>query len=211
VTDPRAELEQQRVAAATCTRCDLYEQATQTVFGEGPVPATLLLVGEQPGDQEDLQGHPFVGPSGELLDRALAAAAIDRQRTYVTNVVKHFRWTPRGKRRLHQTPNQTEIQACRPWVEREFELVDAKVAELLGAIAAKAVLGNDFRVTRSRGQVVTAMVGTWAGPVVATVHPASILRASDAGARAQAFDAFVADLQVAARHLDGISSPELTG
>jgi uracil-DNA glycosylase family protein len=194
----RAEAERVRAEARACTRCDLHQRATQTVFGEGPVPAALALIGEQPGDYEDQQGHPFVGPSGELLDRALKAAGIDRAQVYVTNAVKHFKWTPRGKRRIHQTPNQTEIQACRPWVELELELVAPATAGLLGAVAAKALLGPDFRVTRSRGQVLPAAVGRWSGRAVATVHPSSILRATDAEARQTAFAAFVADLEVMA-------------
>ncbi len=195
MTDTLASL---RHEAARCTRCDLYQAATQTVFGEGPVPAGLALVGEQPGDHEDRSGHPFVGPSGELLDRALQAAGIDRSQVYVTNAVKHFKWTPRGKRRIHQTPNQTEIQACRPWLDTELELAQPRLIGLLGAVAAKAVLGPAFRVTRSRGQVVTAATGVWSGPAVATVHPSSILRTTDAAAREQGFKAFVADLEVMA-------------
>ena len=187
-----------RVEASSCTRCDLYQHATQTVFGEGPGHAFLALIGEQPGDQEDRQGRPFVGPSGELLDRALREAGIDRGRVYMTNAVKHFKWTPRGKRRIHQTPNQTEIQACHPWLEGELEVVSPKVAGLLGATAAKALLGPAFRVTRSRGQVLPAEAGHWRGRAVATVHPSSILRAPDPDARAEAYDAFVSDLKVMA-------------
>ena len=197
----RAEAERLRAEAGACTRCDLFEHATQTVFGEGPVPAALALVGEQPGDYEDQQGHPFVGPSGELLGRALKAAGIDRTQVYLTNAVKHFKWAPRGKRRIHQTPNQAEIQACRPWVEQELELVAPAIAGLLGAVAAKALLGPDFRVTHSRGQVLPATVSRWSGHAVATVHPASILRATDAEAREVAFAAFVADLEVMAELL----------
>ncbi len=192
-------LEALRAEAAACTRCDIHQAATQTVFGEGPVPAALVLIGEQPGDYEDRRGHPFVGPSGELLDRALIEAGIDRCQTYVTNAVKHFKWTARGKRRIHQSPNQTEIQACRPWMAQELELVSPATAGLLGAVAARAILGPDFRVTRSRGQVLTASVGCWSGQVVATVHPSSILRGHPE-ARRQAFEAFVADLRVMAGH-----------
>ncbi len=201
MTDPdrvRAEAERLRAEAGACTRCDLYQRATQTVFGEGPIPALLALIGEQPGDREDEQGRPFVGPSGELLDSALKAAGIDRTQVYVTNAVKHFKWTPRGKRRIHQTPNQTEIRACRPWVEQELALVSPVTAGLLGAVAAKALLGPDFRVTRSRGLVLAATAGPWSGQAVATVHPSSILRAADAEAREVAFSAFVADLKVMA-------------
>jgi uracil-DNA glycosylase family protein len=184
--------------AAACTRCDLYQRATQVVFGEGPVPAPLALVGEQPGDHEDKEGHPFVGPAGELLDRALKEAGIERRQVYLTNAVKHFKWTPRGKRRIHQTPNHTEIVACRPWLEHEFEVVTPARAGLLGAVAAQAVLGPGFRVTRSRGLVLPATVGAWSGLVVATVHPSSILRAPDADAREQAYQEFVADLRIMA-------------
>ncbi|HEX3540756.1 MAG TPA: UdgX family uracil-DNA binding protein [Acidimicrobiales bacterium] len=190
-----------RAESAACTRCDLYRSATQVVFGEGPVPAPLVLVGEQPGDQEDRQGEPFVGPAGGVLDRALKAAEIDRSVAYVTNAVKHFKWTPRGTRRLHQTPNQTEVQACRPWLEQELELVQPEVTVLMGATAAKAVLGAGFRVTKSHGELITAVVGGWTGPVVATVHPSSILRAPDGDAREKAFAGFVADLHVAADQL----------
>jgi DNA polymerase len=161
----------------------------------------LVLVGEQPGDQEDRQGEPFVGPAGGVLDRALKAAEIDRSVAYVTNAVKHFKWTPRGTRRLHQTPNQTEVQACRPWLEQELELVQPEVTVLMGATAAKAVLGAGFRVTKSHGELITAVVGGWTGPVVATVHPSSILRAPDGDAREKAFAGFVADLHVAADQL----------
>ena len=201
MTKASAPFDAVRAEAAACTRCDLYRSATQVVFGEGPVPAPLMLVGEQPGDQEDQQGRPFVGPAGALLDRALTAAAIDRSLAYVTNAVKHFKWTPRGKRRLHQTPNQTEVQACRPWLERELELVQPAVTVLMGATAAKAVLGPNFRVTKSHGELITAALGGWTGPVVATVHPSSILRAPDEEAREKAFAGFVADLEVAGDRL----------
>jgi DNA polymerase len=197
-----------RENAASCTRCELYKEATQVVVGEGPASARLVLVGEQPGDQEDRQGRPFVGPAGAVLDRALTAAAIDRDHVYVTNAVKHFKWTPRGKRRLHQTPNQTEVQACRPWLEREFELLEPEIAVLMGAVAAKAVLGPEFRVTKSHGKVTTAELGGWSGTVVATVHPSSILRTPDGEARDEAFSGLVADLEVARRELNHMRTSE---
>jgi DNA polymerase len=187
-----------RQAAADCTRCDLYQHATQTVFGEGPVPAVWMLVGEQPGDDEDNTGRPFTGPSGELLDRALKVAGVDRDRLYVTNAVKHFKWTPRGKRRIHQTPNQTEIVACRPWLEDELRLATPALVGLMGAVAAKSLLGTAFRVTQSRGQVLPVSIGGWSGSAVATVHPSSILRAPDPTAREEGFDHFVADLRTMA-------------
>jgi DNA polymerase len=198
VTDAPVDLARLRAQAAGCTRCDLYQRATQVVFGEGPARAVLALIGEQPGDQEDRQGHPFVGPSGEVLDQALRAAGIDRSRVYVTNAVKHFKWSPRGKRRIHQSPNMTEVQACRPWLEQELDATKPETVGLLGAVAAKALLGPDFRVTRSRGLVLSARAGAWTGQAVATVHPSSILRAADAGARQEAYAAFVADLEVMA-------------
>jgi DNA polymerase len=184
-----------REAVQGCRGCDLYKDATQAVFGEGPKQARVMLVGETPGDQEDRQGHPFVGPAGKLLDKALVAAGIDRDDVYVTNAVKHFKFTlpDRGKRRLHKTPNRTEIVACRPWLDRELELVDPAVLVCLGATAAKALLGPSFRVTQQRGEVLP-----WPehdGVVVATVHPSSILRADD---REERYEEFVADLKVAA-------------
>src|SRR6195256_2980331 len=161
-------LEDLRRAAAKCTNCDLYARATQTVFGEGADDADLVLVGEQPGDQEDLAGHPFVGPAGRILDRGLEAAGIDRSTVYVTNVVKHFKWTPRGKRRIHQRPNAEEIAACKPWLEAELESVKPSMLLCLGATAAQALLGRDFRVTKDRGRLVDSPL---APMVMATVHP----------------------------------------
>lgn len=182
-----------RSAASECTNCDLYKRATQTVFGEGPERATIMFVGEQPGDREDLTGRPFVGPAGKLLDDALQEAGIDRNKVYVTNAVKHFSWTPdqRGKRRIHKKPNAAEIQACRPWLEAELRLTKPRVLVCLGATAAQALLGRDFSVTRQRGQPVPS---TLAPHVMATVHPSSILRAIDEESRHEQMQAFVRDL-----------------
>jgi uracil-DNA glycosylase family protein len=185
-------------AARTCQGCPLYKDATQTVFGEGPAHAPLVLIGEQPGNEEDLHGHPFVGPAGRLLDRALAAAGIDRKRTYVTNVVKHFKWTPRGKRRLHQRPGAYEIEACRPWLDAELFALKPEVLVCLGATAAQALLGPKFKVTTERGKPLTSDL---APHVLATVHPSSILRSRSDEERAHAFAAFVSDLTVAAKFL----------
>jgi DNA polymerase len=184
--------------ARACRRCDLWRHGTQTVFGEGPEAAALMLVGEQPGDQEDRRGKPFVGPAGRLLDRALADAGIGRQQTYVTNVVKHFKWKPRGKRRIHEKPSAAEIAACIPWLEAEIEAVSPRLIVLLGATAAQALLGRDFRVTRQRGQVVPSPAGV---PALATVHPSSILRAPDADTREAETARFIDDLGVAAKVL----------
>lgn len=162
-----------REAAAHCTACPLYKLATQTVFGEGPTHAPLMLVGEQPGDYEDRVGRPFVGPAGKLLDRALGDAGVDRDKAYVTNAVKHFKWTARGKRRLHSKPSGPEIAACNPWLQAEIELVAPQVLVCLGATAAQALLGRDFRVTRQRG---TFIKSNLAPHVLATVHPSSLLR-----------------------------------
>ncbi len=191
--------------AAGCTRCDLYRKGTQTVFGEGPAHAAVVLCGEQPGDREDLAGHPFVGPAGQLLDRAVEIAGLHRDELYVTNAVKHFKWEQRGKRRLHQRPNRAEITACRPWLEAELATVRPAVVGAMGATAAESLLGFGFgfRVTRHRGQSIAAKVGEWHGIVVPTVHPSSVLRVADEAERARAFDAFVADLRaVAAASLD---------
>ena len=185
-----------REAAASCRGCDLWKDATQTVFGEGPSKAGLMLVGEQPGDQEDLQGKPFVGPAGRLLEKALEVAGIDRRQVYLTNAVKHFRWTRRGKRRLHEKPNAGQVQACRPWLEAEIEVVKPRLVVLLGATAAQSVMGPAFRVSKQRGEVLASPLGV---PVLATVHPSSILRAADGESRNEAMAAFVADLEVAAR------------
>src|SRR5881628_72708 len=167
-------LEELASAAAICTRCDLYKNATQTVFGRGPSTTSLMLVGEQPGDQEDLQGAPFVGPAGEVLDRALAEIGLDRRGVYITNIVKHFKWEPRGKRRIHMTPRANEIQACRPWLEAELAVVKPRVIVCLGSTAAQALIGPQFRITRSRGQFYPSR---WAPWIMATYHPSAVLRA----------------------------------
>jgi uracil-DNA glycosylase len=200
---PHPTLPTLRRAAAGCRACDLWKRATQTVFGEGAARARVMLVGEQPGDREDIEGHPFVGPAGRVLDRGLASAGIDRDVAYVTNVVKHFKWEPRGKRRLHSKPNQTEIAACRPWLDAEIAVVHPVVVVCLGATAAQALLGKAFRVSIHHGTVMpSALPG--APPIVATVHPSSILRAPDDAARHAAMSGFVADLStVAALLQDG--------
>jgi len=178
--------------AVGCTRCDLYQRATQTVFGEGPEDAPLMLMGEVPGDKEDLQGHPFVGPAGKLLDRALEEAGIDRGEVYVTNVVKHFKWRPAGKVRLHQKPNAKEIGACRVWWERELALVEPKVLGALGATAGQAVFGSKWRVTKQRGEFVELPSGVVA---TGTIHPSAILRVEDADQREAEFADFTDDLR----------------
>ena len=175
----------------------MYERATQAVFGEGTVGAEVILVGEQPGDQEDLQGRPFVGPAGKILDKALAQAGIDREDVYVTNAVKHFKWEPRGKRRIHKKPSGMQIPACRPWFEAEVEAVKPKIVVCLGATAAQALLGSQIKVTKERGKVILA--GRL--PIVATVHPSSILRAPDSEARHREMASFIADLRVVAKQL----------
>jgi uracil-DNA glycosylase family protein len=195
---PRLTLPALREAAAGCRGCTLYQRATQTVFGEGATKAEMMLVGEQPGDQEDLSGHPFVGPAGRLLDKALSEAGIERDRAYVTNAVKHFKWKPVGKRRMHDKPRVAEINACRPWLEAEIEVVQPRVLVCLGATAAQALLGPQVRVTRQRGQVIESR---WAPATIATIHPSAILRAPDEAARHRRYDSFVADLRVAARRL----------
>ena len=189
------ELAELRATAAACRACELWERATQTVFGEGPARARLMLVGEQPGDYEDRSGQPFVGPAGQLLDRALADAGIDRARTYVTNAVKHFKWTPRGKRRIHAKPNSGEIAACLPWLQAEIELVKPDVLVCLGATAAQALLGRDFRVTKRRG---TFIPSNLAPRVIATVHPSSLLRLPPQIDAEAEFRRFVSDLTQAA-------------
>jgi uracil-DNA glycosylase family protein len=183
-----------KAAAAGCKGCPLYANATQTVFGEGSAHAAVMLVGETPGDQEDLQGRPFVGPAGRLLDRCLAAAGIDRRRAYVTNVVKHFKWVPRGKKRLHSKPGSLEIRACRPWLDEEIALVRPRVLVCLGATAAKALLGADFKVSVDRGRAIESPLAPF---VLATVHPSALLRGDDE-TREQEIERFTADLKVAA-------------
>ena len=189
----RSSLASLRSAARDCRACDLWKHATQTVFGEGPAKATIMLVGEQPGDQEDIAGRPFVGPAGKLLDEALHQAGIDRSEVYVTNVVKHFKWSPaeRGKRRIHKKPRYSEIHACRPWLDAELSSVRPQVLVCLGATAAQALLGRDFSVSRQRGQLIESNL---APKVVATVHPSSILRAPDHASRELQMKEFVRDL-----------------
>lgn len=186
-----------RAAAATCKGCHLYEVGTQTVFGEGTSSASIMLVGEQPGDREDLAGKPFIGPAGRLLDDALHAAEIDRAETYVTNVVKHFKWVAKGKRRIHKKPDAQEIIACRPWLEAELDLVKPQVVVALGATAAKAMLGSSFTLTKHRGTFVE-----WEREplITATMHPSAILR--DPQRRAEGFAALVSDLQLVARQIE---------
>jgi DNA polymerase len=188
-----------RAAARGCRACPLWQRATQTVFGAGAAHARLFLIGEQPGDEEDRQGLPFVGPAGRILGQALEAAGIERAETYVTNAVKHFKWKPlaaegRGKRRLHQKPNAAEIRACHPWLQAELAAVGPEVIVCLGATAAQALLGPDFRVTKQRGVPIAHASGA---RVVATVHPSSILRAPDSETRREEMRRFVDDLQVA--------------
>jgi len=189
-------------AAKACQACDLYKHATQTVFGEGAPKASLMLIGEQPGDAEDLSGHPFVGPAGKLLDRALEEAGIDRSAVYVTNVVKHFKWEPRGKRRIHKKPNAREISACRPWLEIEIQLVKPFAIVCLGATAAQALLGRQFKVTARRGQAIPSPL---ARLVIATVHPSSLLRAPDDETRRRETKRFIGDLRKVARALSSVN------
>jgi len=195
---PLAVLSEIRQAAAVCKACDLWKNATQTVFGEGKPGAIFMMVGEQPGDSEDRKGRPFIGPAGRLLDNALAEAGIDRDDVYVTNVVKHFKWSAseRGKRRIHKKPRDSEIVACRPWLDAELEVVKPRVLVCLGASAAQSLLGKDFRVSRQRGQVVDSNL---APAVVATVHPSSILRARDEESRSEQLNDFIQDLKFVAR------------
>jgi uracil-DNA glycosylase len=188
---PNADITRLRQAAAGCRACDLWEKGTQTVFGEGTARAEVMLVGEQPGNDEDLAGRPFVGPAGKLLDQALDLAGIDRSKTYVTNVVKHFKWEPRGKRRIHSKPNAAEIKACFPWLLAEIGNVKPKVLVCLGATAAQALLGKAFRVSVDRGRFVASPLAKY---VLATVHPSSILRSADDETRHMEMDRLVQDL-----------------
>ena len=189
-----------RDAAGDCTACHLYRNATQTVFGEGPEGARVILVGEQPGDAEDLAGRPFVGPAGKLLDRCLVEAGIDRNQTYVTNIVKHFKWVPRGPRRIHSKPGAVEIEACFPWLEAEISVVKPRVVVALGATAAQALFGKSFRVTRDRGRLVPFALAPCA---LATVHPSALLRAPDEETRRQEIERFIEDLRGVAAILAG--------
>ena len=201
MSGPKDRLEELRREARECTACPLFENATQTVFGIGSPSATLLLVGEQPGDEEDLSGEPFVGPAGRLLDEVLEEAGIDRARVYVTNAVKHFKWEPRGKRRLHKKPRAGEIKACRPWLLAELETVSPRVIVALGATAAQALLGPSFRLMAQRGQLLEGLEGR---TVLATVHPSYVLRQRTSEDRAAARQLLVDDLRTAA---DAASSP----
>jgi uracil-DNA glycosylase len=187
-------------AAHECTGCDLYKNATQVVFGAGPQKARVMFVGEQPGDQEDRQGQPFVGPAGALLDKALEDAGIPRDDVYVTNAVKHFSWEPRGKRRIHKKPRASEIKACRPWLEAELRAVKPVILVCLGATAAQSVLGPQFKLTQHRGTMQTSPM---APQVLATIHPSAVLRAPDSEGRRLAYDSLVEDLKVLARALRG--------
>jgi uracil-DNA glycosylase len=193
-------IDQLRAAATECRACGLWARATQTVFGAGSNRARVLLLGEQPGDMEDRQGAPFVGPAGRILDEALEAAGIDRHETYVTNVVKHFKWrrAPRGKRRIHQRPDRAEIAACRPWLEAEVARIGPELVVCLGATAGQALFGSTFRVTRQRGQVLPTDLGP---PAIATIHPSAVLRAADEAARQEAIESLVDDLRVVAASL----------
>jgi DNA polymerase len=189
-------IESLRFAARNCRACDLWKNATQTVFGEGDSRPAIMLIGEQPGDKEDIAGHPFVGPAGRVLDEALDAAGIDLKEVYVTNAVKHFSWTPaeRGKRRIHKKPRYSEIKACRPWLDAEIAATRPEVIVCLGATAAQALLGREFSVMRDRGKFVPSALAPY---VMATVHPSSILRAQDQASRNEQKEAFIADLRIA--------------
>lgn len=197
-----------RTAARRCHGCDLYRDATQTVFGAGPLRAQIMFVGEQPGNEEDLQGAPFVGPAGRIFDKALAEAGIERASTYVTNAVKHFKFEPRGKKRIHKRPNTTEIVACRPWLEAELGLVKPHALMCLGAVAAQALLGKAFRVSQERGRVLASEL---APIVMATVHPSSLLRAPSSADREREYKLFVADLRALKRAIAKCRQPDASG
>ena len=198
-------LQELRDSAAACTRCELYRRATRTVFGEGQADAAIVLVGEAPGDQEDKQGRPFVGPAGRVLDRALRDSGISRGDVYLTNAVKHFKWTERGKRRIHQRPNGTEIRACRFWLDAEVGVIRPRLVVLLGAVAGEAVFGPGFRVGEHKGKAEEAVLGDWRGLVISTIHPSAVLRGPDEQARESAYAGLVDDL-VAARNAAGPGS-----
>jgi len=197
---PRPTLTSLRTAAAGCRACDLWQHGTQTVFGEGSSHAKVMFVGEQPGDKEDLSGKPFVGPAGALLDKALEQAGIDRKQVYVTNMVKHFKWEPRGKRRVHKKPNAIEIAACRPWLDAEIQVTKPDVIVCMGATAAQSLLGKDFKVSRMRGQVVQSELAPF---VMATVHPSSVLRAPDDESRHREMELFIQDMKEVAKVIVG--------
>ncbi len=187
-----------RKAAASCKGCALFEHATQTVFGEGDPHGRVMMVGEQPGDREDTEGHPFVGPSGRLLDEAMVEAGIERAKVYVTNAVKHFKWEPRGKGRLHKKPSSREVAACGPWLRAEIDAVEPEIVVCLGATAAQALMGRDFRVTRDRGRILQTLDAL---SVMATTHPAAVLRAPDEAARRAEHAHLVDDLRKVAHYL----------
>ncbi len=189
--------------AAGCTRCDLFKHATQTVFGEGPQDAAIVLVGEQPGDTEDKEGHVFVGPAGRVLDRALADSGLDRGELYVTNAVKHFKHTDRGKRRIHERPDTGEIRACRPWLDDELRVIKPRLVVLLGAVAGESMFGTKYRVGAHKGEVVDAALGDWRGLAVGTIHPSAVLRGPDQAARDTAYAGLVADLTTARNAVKG--------
>ena len=195
---PDRSLENLRAAAKSCRGCDIYKNATQTVFGEGPQEASVIFVGEQPGDYEDRSGHPFVGPAGRMFDKALAEARLPREQVYVTNAVKHFKWTPRGKRRLHGKPNSREIFACRPWLEAELETIKPEILVLLGATAAQSLMGLQFRITKQRGE---PMETDWAPWTLATYHPSALLRSIDQPGGEQLRADFLSDLRLVAKKL----------
>ena len=200
----RPTLPKLRAAASGCKACDLWKRGTQTVFGEGAAHAKVIFVGEQPGDKEDLAGKPFVGPAGGVLDKALVAAGIDRSEVFVTNAVKHFKWEPRGKRRIHKKPNSMEIAACRPWLNAEIEVVKPQVIVALGATAAQALLGRDFKVTQRRGQLIPSELAPF---ILATVHPSSILRAPYDDSRHAEMARFIDDLKQVAKALRRVEHP----
>jgi uracil-DNA glycosylase family protein len=195
---PKHDLKSLAAAAKMCEGCPLYENATQTVFGEGPARAHAMFVGEQPGDLEDRQGKPFIGPAGRMFDQMLGEVGIERERVYVTNAVKHFKWEPRGKRRLHSKPNSREIFACRPWLEAELEAIKPEVLVLLGATAAQSLLGMQFRITKQRGQPIESDFAPW---TMATYHPSAVLRAMDQPDGDKIRDDFLADLRLVAKKL----------
>src|SRR5499433_3797461 len=195
----RPTLSKLRTVAAGCQACDLWKTGTQTVFGEGGAKARVMFVGEQPGDQEDIQGRPFVGPAGKILDKALEEAGINREEVYVTNAVKHFKWEPRGKRRIHKKPNSMEITACKPWIEAEIDVIKPDVIVCLGATAAQALLGREFKVSKQRGVWVPSPMAPF---VMATVHPSSLLRAPDEETRRLETRRFVADLKLVHKALE---------
>jgi uracil-DNA glycosylase len=210
---PFTGLPEAKTAAESCRNCPLWKRATQTVFGEGPVPAAVMLIGEQPGDYEDVQGRPFVGPAGKLLDRALDRAGLDRSLAYVTNAVKHFKWEPLGKRRLHKKPTAREVAACRPWLLTELQLVRPRVVVTLGATATASLLGRDFRVTANRGQFFES---EYAPNILVTVHPSAILRSQKEERRDLDFERFVEDLRKVTKLLPHwtagrASTPQRTG